>query len=46
MKYSYSDTVIILENLIKTFNRTEDEVLQLKLEGMILCFQHHLKSFF
>lgn len=45
MNYNKQDTMIILNNLIKVFNKSTDENIQLKVEAMILAFQFHLRSF-
>lgn len=45
MNYTLEESLTITENLIKVFNNTTDENMQLKLEAMIKCFQHRIKSF-
>lgn len=49
MNYSLSDAVLICENLIRIVETNEtsrryDDSFILKVEGLILCFQHHIKS--
>lgn len=45
MNYTKEETMTIIENLLKFYERNTDDMMEVELSAMIKAFQTHLKGF-